>query len=253
MSEASPTARFDRLTELETAAPPTLIEGLPGHGLVASIAVDQITKQLDLSHHGNIVSEAFPPVTSFRDGRVRDLVRVYAGAPAVMTLQADVPLPDSAFEALGSCVLEELAGEFERAIFLAGAPAQAEAQIGDVTGVATTDAVEADLEAAGIELADGTGVIGGVTGALVAACHRADVPAAVLVVKAHPYVPDPSAARSVIETALEPLVEFDIDTTELAEQADRIQNQLQQMAQQYQQMSEEGETPAAPTGPSMYQ
>jgi uncharacterized protein len=254
MTDPGPEVTFDRLRDLETTTTPTLIEGLPGHGLVAAIAVDQITKQLELPHYGNIISEAFPPVASFADGRVRDLVRVYAGPPGVMTLQSDIPLPEPAFAPLGRCVLEDLSGEFERAIFLAGAPAQSEGQIGEVAGVATSDAVQADLEAAGIELADGNGLIGGVTGALLNACHHADVPSAVLIVKAHPYVPDPAAARSVIEQALEPLVDFDIDTTELADQAEEIQGQLEQIARQYQQMSEEADgAPAPPTGPSMYQ
>lgn len=253
MVSDAPDATFEQRTEIDPSTPPTLIEGLPGHGLVASIAVDQITKQLDLDLHGCIRSDALPAVASFNDGRLRDPVRVYAGAPGVMTLQSDVPIPDGAFDALATSVLNDLAPEFERAIFLAGAPAQSEAEIGDVMGVATSDEVETALEAAGITLADGTGVIGGVTGALVAASHQAGIPAAVLVVKAHPYVPDPAAARTVIEEALEPLVDFDIDTSELADQADDIQTQLQQIAEQYQQMSEEGEKPAAPTGPSMYQ
>jgi uncharacterized protein len=253
MASDAPDVTFEQLTEIDTATRPTLIEGLPGHGLVAAIAVDQITRQLDLTHHGSIRSDTFPAVASFHDGRLRDIVRVYAGSPGVMTLQADVPLPERAYRAMASSVLTELATEFERAIFLAGAPAQSESEIGDVMGVATTDGIEADLEAAGIALAEGSGVIGGVTGALVSACHHAAVPAAVLVVKAHPYVPDPAAAQAVIDEALEPLVDFDIDTTELAEQADHIQEQLEAIAHQYQQMSQDDETPAVPTGPSMYQ
>ena len=50
---------FERSTDL-AAESPTLIEGLPGLGLVASIAVDQITKQLDMEQHGTIVSDEFP-------------------------------------------------------------------------------------------------------------------------------------------------------------------------------------------------
>lgn len=91
----------------------------------------------------------------------------------------------------------------------------------DVAGVATTDGRETELVDAGIALADGSGVIGGVTGALLAGCHREGVPAAALVVRSNPYIPDPAAARAVIEGALEPLVEFDIDVRELREQAGR--------------------------------
>lgn len=251
MSNDDPSVRFEKTTEL-AAESPTLIEGLPGLGLVASIAVDRITKQLGLELHGTIVSEDFPPVTSFHDGRVRDTVRVYAGEdPAVMTLQSDVPIPPSAVESLSQCVLNDLADEFDRAVFLAGAPAESEEQIGDVIGVATTDELEEALTGAGITLAEGTGTIGGVTGALVNDCYHADIPAVVLIVRSHPYIPDPGAARDVIEEALEPLVEFDIDTQELLEQADEIQQQKQQIAEQLQQYQQEETDPPRTT--SMFQ
>lgn len=239
MSESSPPAEFEQLTEISTEKP-TLIEGLPGHGMVASIAVDQITKQLEMDHHGNVSSQEFPPAVTFEDGLVQDLVRVYSSEdPAVMTLKSDIALPPSSFEALSRCVLEDLADEFDRAIFLAGAPAESEGQIGDVIGVGTNEAMRDALVDAGIEVATDRGVVGGVTGALVKECFHAGVPAALLVVRSHPFLPDPKAARAVIENALEPLVDFDIETTELAEQADEIQQQMEQIAQQYQQMVED--------------
>ena len=239
MPSQSATASFQQVTQVD-ADSPTLIEGLPGHGLVAAIAVDQITKQLNLTHMGNIVSDAFPPVVTFEDGLVQDLVRVYGAAePAVMALESDLALPHEAFEPLSKCVIEDLADEFSRAIFLAGAPAETEDELGKVTGVATTEAIKSDLVQAGITIAEDLGLVGGVTGALVRECYQADVPAGLLIVRSHPFLPDPKAAKSVIETALEPLVEFDIDTTELDEQSKEIQRRMQQIAEQYQQMAEE--------------
>jgi uncharacterized protein len=218
--------------------------------MVASIAVDQITTQIGLAQHGTIVSEDFPQIAAFREGRVRDAVRVYAGAdPPVMTLQSDIPIPPEAVESLSECVLNDVAEDFERAVFLAGAAAETESEIGDVAGVATTDELERALTEAGITLADGAGVISGVTGALLADCYHNDVPAAVLIVKSNPYIPDPGAARTVIETALEPLVDFDIDTSELREQAEEIQKQKQQIAEQLQQVTQQEEQPPA----GMYQ
>ncbi|MFB6183161.1 MAG: proteasome assembly chaperone family protein [Haloarculaceae archaeon] len=235
-----------------TPEEPTLIEGLPGLGLVASIAVDQITRQLALPQYGTIVSDDFPPVASFDGGRVRDAVRVYAGEnPPVMTLQSDVPIPPNAVESLSETVLNDLAQDFERAVFLAGAPAESEDDVGDVVGVATTDELEAELTAADIELAEGPGIIGGVTGSLLADCYHGDIPAAVLVVRSNPYIPDPGAARAVIEDALEPLVAFDIDTQELLDQAEEIRRQKQQIAEQLQQYRQQQEPQSQ--APSMYQ
>jgi uncharacterized protein len=253
VSQENSSTRFEKKTEL-TAESPTLIEGLPGLGLVASIAVDQITEQLDLEQHGTIASDDFPPVAAFDEGRVRDAVRVYSGKnPDVMTLQSDVPIPPNAVESLSQCVLGDIAQEFDQAIFLAGAPAESESQVGDIVGVATTDRLEAELTDVDITLANGSGVIGGVTGALLADCYYEDVPAAVLIVRSNPYIPDPGAARAVIEEALEPLVEFDIDTQELLEQAEEIQEQKQQIAEQLQQYQQQQQQDQQSGIPGMYQ
>lgn len=231
---------------------PTLVEGLPGHGMVASIAVDRITDQLDLSHRGSVHSEDLPPVTTFEDGRVRDLVRVYAGAdPDILTLQSDVAIPPVAFDSLGQCVLGDLVDTYERGVFLAGVPASDEDDHGEISAIATTDALESDLNDAGIQLTTGAGAVGGVTGAMAQACYHEDIPAAVLIVRANPFFPDPSAATVLIEDALEPLVEFDIDTTELEEQAAEIRRQKQQIATQLKQQQED--QAAQPQGRSMFQ
>jgi len=239
MTDQTASASFEQVAQVP-ADSPTLIERLSGHGLVASIAVDQVTTQLALEHCGNITADEFPPVVTFEDGLVQDRVRVYAGAdPGVITLQSDLALPQPSFEPLSQCVLKDLADEFGRAIFFAGAPAESEEQLGDVTGVATTEEIKEDLADAGIEIPGESGAVSGITGALVREWYQADVPAALLIVRSHPYLPDPQAAKSVIETALEPLVDFDIDTTQLEEQADEIRERMQQVAQQYQQMAEE--------------
>jgi uncharacterized protein len=57
----APEVTFHRSAGLD-AAEPILIEGLPGRGLVASIAVDRITDQPELEQHGSIRSDSFPPV-----------------------------------------------------------------------------------------------------------------------------------------------------------------------------------------------
>ncbi len=245
-------ATCERFTTFD-ASDATLIEGLPGHGLVASIAVDRISDLLGLDHHAVIRSDAFPQVASFDDGLVQDTVRIYAGdEPPIMTLQSDIPIPTDAASALSDCVVDEYAAACERAVFLAAAPAQKEEQLGEVLGLGTSEAMREQLLDAGVDIAPDTGVVGGVTGALVNACYQADVPAMLLLVRADPNVPDPAAARAVIETALEPLVEFDIDTTPLEEEAERIQTKKAQIAQELQ-AAQEAEGPTSMQARAMYQ
>jgi uncharacterized protein len=232
-------ATFDRNDDALELDAPVLIEGLPGHGLIAAIAVDLITRERGLERHGRITSDAFPPVATFEDGLVDDIIRVYGGTePDVLTLRSDLALPERAVAPLADCVVSELAAEFDRAVFLAGAPAETETDRGDVRGVATTPAVRDELTAAGVELDTEAGVVGGVTGALVRECHRRGVPAALLVVDAHPFFPDPNAAATLVDEALEPLVGFEVDTTTLREQAEEIEREMERVATQYREAAE---------------
>ena len=74
-----------------------------------------------------------------------------------------------------------------------------------------------------------------------------------LIVHADSFLPDPAAAQSVIEDALELLVSFDIDTTPLAEQSKQIQQQMQHIAAQYQQTVAQDQQPPADAPLGMYQ
>lgn len=233
-------ARFERRAEL-SADSPTLVVGMPENGVVGSIAVNQITKQLDLELKGNIVSESFPPVTTFGEGRVRDLVQVYAGTdPPLVVPQCDIALPEYASADLAACMVNDLAADFERAIALVGVPAQSEEQVGEVTSIVTDDAAANEVKDAGIPLDSSIGVLGGTSGAVVNDCYHASIPTIALIVRAHPFLPDPEAARAVIEKALEPLVDFDISTQELEEEADNIRRQMEQIAQHYEQLQRDG-------------
>lgn len=252
MPRTNASARFERRAEV-TAESPTLIVGMPENGVVGSIAVNHVTEQLGLEQKGNIVSESFPPVATYGDGRVRDLVRVYAGAdPPVVIPHCDIALPTYANGDLAACVVNDLAEDFERAIVLAAVPAQTEEEVGEVTGIVTSEKAETELQEIGIPLDPNVGFLGGASGAVVNDCYHANVPTIALIVKAHPYLPDPEAARAIIEKALEPLVDFDIDTQGLREQAEDIRERMDQIVQHYEQLQEGGGQQFAEDS-SMYQ
>lgn len=245
-------ARFERSVEL-SAESPTLLVGMPENGVVGSIAINQITKQLDLVQKGNIVSESFPSVTTFGEGYVRDLVRVYAGTePPIVIPQCDIALFGDAVADLAACIVHDLAADYERAIVLAGVPAQTEEEVGEVTCIVTDDAAIQEVEAAGVPLDSSNGFLSGTSGAVVNDCYHADIPTIALIVKAHPFLPDPEAAGAVIEKALEPLVDFEIDTRTLKEEADHIREQMEQVAQHFKQL-QQGSEPEATDSSSMYQ
>ena len=226
-------ARFERRGEI-TAESPTLLVGMPENGVVGSIVVNQITKQLELDQKGNILADSFPPVATYGGGWVRDLVRVFTGPdPPVVIPHCDIALPMFANADLAACVVNDLAADYSRAIVLAGVPAATEEQVGEVSGVVTDESAADELADAGVELESTVGFIGGASGAILNECYHANVPTIALIVKAHPFLPDPKAAQAVIEKALEPIIDFDIDTRALQEKADEIRRQMELVSQHY--------------------
>ena len=223
----------------------TLIDGLPGYGMVACIAVRQIIEQLDLDQYGSIVSAEHFPVLSYENGRLRNPVRLYANPePQIVTLQSDIAISLQAFAPLSRTVVDALESRIERAIFLVEIPASVPEDVGSISGAASTGELEQTLTDAGIPLEEEDGLIIGPTGAVANQFFQADIPTAVLFVGTATdlFTPDPDAARVLIEDALNPIVEFDIDTTELEEQSGMIQRELQDMAHQVKQVTGGGST-----------
>ncbi len=228
-------AIFEKLRDVK-AESPVLIEGLPGLGLVASIATTHIKNKLDLNQYGNIRCGSLPPVASFNNGKIRETIRVYSGTdPDIMTLQGDIPITSSSIKPLSNCILNDLSKEFSQAVFLTGTPAESKEEIGDIFWVVTDDKMEDKLSEKNFELVEGTGNVGGITGSLLLKCYRNNISSCCMVVKVNPFMPDLKAAISAIENGLEPLLEFDIDTSELEERSEEIKNKKQQIAKQLKQ------------------
>lgn len=225
----------------------TLLEGLPGRGLVASIAIDEITDQLELAHHGSVRSDEFPPVVTYESDRLVDAVSVFAAeSPPVVILQSDIPVTPFAVRSAGRCLLDEFGPRLERAIFLVAIPARSSDHVGAVSGIASTDEVRDQLSNVGIAAAAGEGVLSGPPAALAREVYHADVPVGVLLVETEmdPFVPDPAATKAVVDRALEPLVGFDVDTEQLEARAEQIRTEKQDLADRYQSMTESADEDA---------
>lgn len=228
-----------RRTDGPDVADATLIDGLPGYGMVACIAVRQINDQLGLDRYGSLRSAEHFPVLSYEKGRLRDAVRVYASPdPPVVTLQSDVVVAPPAFEPVGETLLDALEPVLERAIFLVEIPAVRPEDVGRVSGLASSDEVERGLRDAGVPIEAEEGLLFGPTGAVASRFFDAGVPTAVLLVRTATDLstPDPEAARLLLENALDPLVGLDVDTTELVDRSESIRREMQDIATQVKRM-----------------
>ncbi|PSP89808.1 3-isopropylmalate dehydratase [Halobacteriales archaeon QS_4_69_34] len=227
-------ARVETRTEIEFDSP-TLIEGLPGVGLVGKIVADHLVDTFGMDYHAAVRCEGVPEVATYRGGRsaLRPPVRLHADAERdLLVLQSDIPVSPSAASEFATCVTGWLADHDATPVYLSGMPAEKEGTP-EVYGVATGGG-EALLDEAGIVPPHEAGAVSGPTGALLAQADAEALDGVGLIAEASPQFPDPEAARAVITGGVEPLTGIEVGTDELVEQAEEISDAREQLAKRMQ-------------------
>lgn len=236
--------------DLELDAP-TLVEGLPGVGLVGKIAADHLVSAYDMVHYGTAHCDGLPEIAVYNEGdpSVRGPVRLYADADRdLLVLQSDAPVSPAAAESFSGCIVDWFRSHDVTPIFLSGMPTEKDG-VPSVYGIATGDGATL-LADADVDSPTESGAVTGPTGALIHEAQRVGLTGVGLVVEADPQFPDPEAARAVLNTAIGPLGSFEVDTESLVEKAEEIGEAKDRLAKQLDEGSEDS-TSAQPLG--MYQ
>jgi uncharacterized protein len=227
---------------------PTLVEGLPGVGLVGKLAADHLVDAFDMVHYGTARCEGLPEIAVYSEGDpdVRSPVRVYADTERdLLVLQSDAPVSPEAAESFAGCIVDWFRGNDVTPLFLSGMPSERDGTP-SLYGIATGDGAGL-LEEADVPAPTESGAITGPTGALVHEAQRVGLTSVGLVVEADPQFPDPEAAGALLDAGIAPLTGADVDTADLAEQAEEIRQTKAQLAQRMQGGGEES-TSARPLG-----
>jgi len=227
-------AHVEELVDVSLSEP-TLVEGLPGLGLVGKIAADHLVETFDMAYVAGIHCGGIPNVAVYHGGSPEVLppVRIYADEEEdLLVLQSDVPVSPSAAEEFATCVTGWLRSNEVFPIYLSGLAEEKEAPPA-VYGIATGEA-GSRLETAGISPPADGGLVSGPTGALVHAAGEESFDAVGLIVQSDRQFPDPEAARAVIEHGIEPLTGVDADTDALADHAEEIRRVREEMAKRVQ-------------------
>jgi uncharacterized protein len=220
---------------------PTMVEGLPGIGLVGKIAADHLVDAFEMTHFANVHCEGLPKVAVF-NGESAELtppVRLYADEERnLLVLQSDVPVSPPAANEFAECVSGWYDDLGLTPIYLSGQPTEKGPDVPALHGVGVGSGVEL-VEDAGIDVPTEPGLVSGPTGALMSYAVEHDQRAVGLVVESDPQFPDPEAARVIIKDGIEPLTGLDVPVDDLVEHAEEIRNAKQRLAQRMQEADEE--------------
>lgn len=239
-------AHVDVHAELDLEAP-TLVEGLPGAGLVGKIAADHLVEQFDMEYVASCFCAGLPSVAVYHADSPETVppVRIYADESRdLLVLQSDVPVSPSQAGEFASCLTGWFADRDVFPVFLSGLPEEKNG-VPAVYGISTGSG-GSRLEAAGIEPPDESGLVSGPTGALIHEANVAGLDGVGLIAETEAQFPDPEAARAVIADGIQPLLDIDVETDALVDQAEKIQDARERLARQVQEAEGDESTEAKP-------
>jgi uncharacterized protein len=246
-------SHIDVLREDVSLDEPTLVEGLPGVGLVGKLATDHLSETFEMVHYANVHCDGLPPVATYTGGD-HDLttpVRLDADPDRdLLALRSDVPVAPAAALEFADCLSEWTTNTDVMPIYLSGIGRERSGEDPPALYGVGTGGTSADLDAVGIDSPEESGLVSGPTGALLNHAVRTDSAAVGLIVEASQRFPDPQAAAHLLEAGVRPLLGAEIPVAELTEHAEEIQQAKRRLAQRMQE-AEESSSQARPLG--MYQ
>ena len=210
---------------------PVILAGFPGIGLVGNIVATQITSELKMTQIGTIESRLFPPITVLFDGLTHAPVRIYEDPKNnfIVVLSDILIHPMIAYD-IGKAVIgwaQSLNAKLN--IPIAGIATMREER---TVYAAATSAEQLSLVKDKTETLV-TGSISGIAGSIMNESHINKLPALCLLGETQGPTPDPRAAARVIDVVSN-VLNVNISTQKLVEEADQIETELHKLAEQVQ-------------------
>ncbi|MFZ0011360.1 MAG: proteasome assembly chaperone family protein [Halobacteriota archaeon] len=210
---------------------PVILAGFPGIGLVGNIVATQIASELKMKQIGTIESRLFPPITVLFEGLTHAPVRIYEDPQNnfIVVLSDILIHPMIAYD-IGKAVIgwaQSLNAKLN--IPIAGIATMREER---TVYAAATGAEQLSLVKDKTETLV-TGSISGIAGSIMNESHINKLPALCLLGETQGPTPDPRAAARVIDVVSN-ILNVNISTQKLVEEADQIETELHKLAEQVQ-------------------
>ncbi|HYW00424.1 MAG TPA: PAC2 family protein [Candidatus Acidoferrum sp.] len=214
-----------------------MIEGFPSIGLTSAIAGTYIVRSLELTQIAAIDSTRFPSASIISSEKPGFPVRICASAERkIAVCLSEFTMPADLHVSLARAIISWSHEEkCSLVISPCGMPLTEQdnqkRQDSVICGVGSNEDTRLKLKSAGISLLE-SGVVPGITGALLNEGKLSNVNVACLLFELRPEIPDARAVVAIMEaiTKLDP--QLHLDLTPLYQDAEKIETQLKTMTQQ---------------------
>ena len=229
----------------------TLVEGMPGVGLVGKIATDHIIDRLEMEQFAEVRGEGIPPVTVF-DGEKRGVnppIRLYIDdEEELVALRSDVPVHVMDAPLFAEHLTEWVVENEVLPVYLGGLAAERGAdEVPTIEGIGVGNGRDI-LQTESIPAPDEGGMVSGPCGALLSNAAHEGADAVGLMVDTDPRFPDPQGAHTLIKKGISSVADVDVETERLVEEAEEIMDQRKELAQQMQQADQHEASQVSRTG-----
>lgn len=208
-----------------------LVTAFPSVGMVGSIAASYVAESLKMERVAYVMSDEVPPAAIVQDGIPTYPFRVL-GRKGISIMTSEFQIPLSLAGDLAKTIIEWAEGNgYSMIIGLEGLMTSQEAQVTEpekdakVFGVGTTQRMRDVLKKAGVEQFN-TGMITGVSGALLSEGERSGKDIICLLVDANAMYPDARGAAKLVESLTKLLPTLEVDVKELYQEAEKIEENL---------------------------
>lgn len=210
---------------------PVILEGFPGIGLVGNIVATQVTSELKMKQVGTIESRLFPPITVLFDGLTYAPVRIYEDPKNnFLVVLSDILIHPMVAYDMGKAIIgwaHSLNAKLN--IPIAGIATMREQR--SVYAAATSEEQLNLVKDKAETLVSGS--ISGIAGSIMNESFVSKLPALCLLGETQGPTPDPRAAARVIDV-INDLLQLNISTQKLVEEAEQIETELHKLAEQVQ-------------------
>ncbi len=207
---------------------PILIEGLPGLGLVGTIAANYLVDKLKMKPYGYITSNKFPPLIAIHNHIPEYPIRMYFSKKHnLIILLSEFIIPLSSVKELSDKIFEFSKKRKVKEIVSLGSINMKGAQ--DTVYIITSDkkGLEKTRKLKDVELIK-EGATTGVTAMLLAKGAVEKLPVISLLAEANPEYVDPKAASMVLKT-LNELLKLKVCTSQLDKEARKMEKKMKEL------------------------
>ncbi|MCD6575798.1 MAG: proteasome assembly chaperone family protein [Nanoarchaeota archaeon] len=221
-----------------------ILEGFQGVGLVGTLAAQYIADQQNAEIIGYVDVPEFPPIAILVNGKVREPIRIYKfkkGTNTFVVFESELPIPQK----FVNSIAREIANfakknKVKEIISLEGLAVPKSPSESKVYWISNNKS-KFEKKFKSVQLLK-SGIVIGVSAALLIQSKTRKVPAAVLMAEAHADFPDGMAAASLIK-AINKIYGLNVDVEPLEKESKRFEEKVWQIIEKAKQLKQADERP----------